>query len=41
MPKDSGQAVKWFIKAARQGHKLAQHNLGLQYAEENAEVPEI
>ncbi len=23
---------KWFIKAARQGNKTAQHNLGLHYA---------
>jgi TPR repeat protein len=27
-----GQAVKWFIKAARQGDKTAQHNLGVYYA---------
>jgi TPR repeat protein len=26
------EAVKWFIKAARQGNKTAQHNLGLHYA---------
>jgi TPR repeat protein len=25
-------AVKWFIKAARQGDKTAQHNLGVYYA---------
>jgi TPR repeat protein len=25
-------AVKWFIRAARQGDKTAQHNLGLHYA---------
>jgi TPR repeat protein len=24
--------VKWFIRAARQGNKTAQHNLGLHYA---------
>jgi TPR repeat protein len=24
--------VRWFIKAARQGDKTAQHNLGLHYA---------
>jgi TPR repeat protein len=24
--------VKWFIRAARQGDKTAQHNLGLHYA---------
>ena len=29
---DSKEAVKWFIKAARQGNKTAQHNLGLHYA---------
>jgi len=26
------EAVKWFIRAARQGDKTAQHNLGLHYA---------
>ena len=26
------QAVKWFIRAARQGDKTAQHDLGLHYA---------
>ena len=26
------EAVKWFIRAARQGNKTAQHNLGLHYA---------
>jgi TPR repeat protein len=26
------QAVKWFIRAARQGDKTAQHNLGVHYA---------
>jgi TPR repeat protein len=25
-------AVKWFVKAARQGNKTAQHNLGVHYA---------
>ena len=30
--KDPDMAVKWFIKAARQGNKTAQHNLGLHYA---------
>jgi TPR repeat protein len=29
---NSQEAVKWFIKAARQGDKTAQHNLGLHYA---------
>jgi TPR repeat protein len=24
--------MKWFIRAARQGDKTAQHNLGLHYA---------
>jgi len=24
--------VKWFIRAARQGDKTAQHNLGVHYA---------
>jgi TPR repeat protein len=24
--------VKWFVRAARQGDKTAQHNLGLHYA---------
>jgi TPR repeat protein len=26
------EAMKWFIRAARQGDKTAQHNLGLHYA---------
>ena len=26
------EAVKWFIRAARQGDKTAQHNLGVYYA---------
>jgi TPR repeat protein len=30
--KDQQEAVRWFIKAARQGDKTAQHNLGLHYA---------
>jgi TPR repeat protein len=29
---DQQEAVKWFIRAARQGDKTAQHNLGLHYA---------
>jgi TPR repeat protein len=29
---NSSQAVRWFIRAARQGNKTAQHNLGLHYA---------
>jgi TPR repeat protein len=29
---DIREAVKWFIKAARQGDKTAQHNLGVYYA---------
>jgi TPR repeat protein len=31
--------VKWFIRAARQGDKTAQHNLGLHYASQTDEVP--
>jgi TPR repeat protein len=30
--KNPVMAVKWFIKAARQGNKTAQHNLGVHYA---------
>jgi TPR repeat protein len=26
------EAVRWFIRAARQGDKTAQHNLGVYYA---------
>ena len=33
MPRDPKEAVRWFIRAARQGDKTAQHNLGLHYAE--------
>jgi TPR repeat protein len=29
---DQQEAVRWFIRAARQGNKTAQHNLGLHYA---------
>jgi TPR repeat protein len=35
------EAMKWFIRAARQGDKTAQHNLGLHYASfENTETTE-
>jgi TPR repeat protein len=34
--RDSQEAVKWFIRAARQGDKTAQHNLGLHYAAQKA-----
>jgi TPR repeat protein len=30
--KNVRQAVRWFIRAARQGDKTAQHNLGVYYA---------
>ena len=29
--KDEAEAVKWYTKAAQQGHALAQVNLGLMY----------
>jgi TPR repeat protein len=29
---DVRQAVRWFCRAARQGDKTAQHNLGVYYA---------
>jgi TPR repeat protein len=32
VPQNIRQAVKWFIQAARQGDKTAQHNLGIYYA---------
>jgi hypothetical protein len=32
VPQDTQEAVRWFIRAARQGNKTAQHNLGLHYA---------
>jgi TPR repeat protein len=32
------EAVRWFIRAARQGDKTAQHNLGVHYA--SLEVPD-
>jgi TPR repeat protein len=28
----TAEAVRWFIRAARQGDKTAQHNLGVHYA---------
>jgi TPR repeat protein len=31
------EAVRWFIRAARQGDKTAQHNLGVYYAMKEAE----
>ena len=34
--KNQAEAVKWFIRAARQGDKTAQHNLGLHYAASEA-----
>ena len=30
------EAMKWFIRAARQGDKTAQHNLGVHYATQEA-----
>ena len=33
------EAVRWFIRAARQGDKTAQHNLGVYYATQEAERP--
>ena len=39
MPQDAAEAVKWYRKAAEQGHVHAQNNLGVRYA--NGEgVPE-
>jgi TPR repeat protein len=41
---NQAEAVKWFIRAARQGDKTAQHNLGLHYATQEsreAEAAEI
>ena len=32
MPQDYAQAVKWYRKAADQGHAKAQYNLALMYA---------
>jgi TPR repeat protein len=41
MEQNQQEAVKWFIRAARQGDKTAQHNLGLHYAaQEGAETTE-
>jgi uncharacterized protein len=31
VPKDDAEAVKWFRKAAEQGHAKAQFNLGAMY----------
>ena len=36
VPQDMSQAVRWFIRAARQGDKTAQHNLGVYYATQEA-----
>jgi len=32
VPQNIHEAVKWFCRAARQGDKTAQHNLGVYYA---------
>ena len=32
MPESQSEALRWFIRAARQGDKTAQHNLGVHYA---------
>ena len=31
MPQNVREAVRWFCRAARQGDKTAQHNLGVYY----------
>jgi TPR repeat protein len=38
--KNNAEAVKWFMRAARQGDKTAQHNLGLHYSNMEAEAAE-
>ena len=38
VPKDDKEAVKWYRKAADQGYKYAQNNLGLMY-EDGKGVP--
>ena len=37
MPENMPEAVRWFIRAARQGDKTAQHNLGVYYAMQEAQ----
>ena len=32
VPQDDAEALKWYRRAADQGHALAQHSLGLGYA---------
>ena len=32
MPEDDAEAVRWYLKAAEQGHAFAQASLGLMYA---------
>ncbi|HHY84273.1 MAG TPA: sel1 repeat family protein [Verrucomicrobia bacterium] len=32
VPQNQQEAVKWFLRAARQGDKTAQHNLAVHYA---------
>jgi hypothetical protein len=32
-PQDFAEAVRWYSKAATQGHAMAQHNLGVMYDE--------
>jgi TPR repeat protein len=38
VPQDLNEAVRWFIRAARQGDKTAQHNLGVYYATQEADA---
>src|ERR1039457_6341986 len=40
VPKNVGEAVKWFRKAAEQGNAYAQYNLGVCYSD-NDGVPKI
>jgi TPR repeat protein len=38
VPQSTPDAVRWFIRAARQGDKTAQHNLGVHYS--SLELPD-
>ena len=41
LPKDRGEAIFWFTKAARQGHLEAQYNLGHLLLEEQEDLSKI
>ena len=39
VPENDAEAFKWFLKAAEQGHTMAQYNLGWIYTNGKGDVP--